>query len=400
MNLTDEQLRAALTQAGDEIEADRLRPLDLRLGRTPQRTAPNWTGRWRRSRWLQGLAAAAAVTAVAVAATAIATGPASHRRDGGAPSPVSPSAQAHAGGVPPYYVAMLASSTSLSLTTTVRDTRTGAVLATPTPPKGFWFIDAWPGPNSDSFVLEANEHSGPPGLYLLRFNPAGRSTSLTRLRIPATIYTRGLAVSPSGAELAVASGTNTGKVPSKLQIYTLSGRLVRQWQSPGTICLGWIPCPSWSSSGYLAFGWSNNGTNVAQEGVRLIPQTAAGASLLGASRVVLPLKTVIGSGIVLSGNGARIASGVLFYPRPRTFDSALEVFSAITGKLIGRYWTSRPDVIGTGTVFWSNWTGTELLARAQFPQNSRNPQWLLGILAQGRFSPLPTPAGSWAAFAF
>ncbi len=397
MNLTEDDLRAVLREAGDEIAADRLRPLDLQSQQSRLATRGR-AARWRRGRWLPGLAAAAAVTAVAIAATIIAAGTGGHRGGSSTPSAVTPSVEAHAGGVPPYYVAIMSGQSGL--VTTVRDTKSGAVLATVPPPRGYWFVTAAPGATGDSFVLEANQHGGPSGLYLLQFNPADRTTSLARLPIPASLSTEGFAISPSGTELAVASVTNAGE-RSSLQIYTLSGKLVRQWQSPGSICLSaGLPCLSWSSSGYLAFAWSNNGTNVAEEGIRLIPQTASGASLLDASRLVIPLTTVSYADFVLSGDGARIEAGVLVHPRHGTFYSVFEEFSAITGKLIARYWPARPGVVGTGTAYGSNWTGSQLLVRAQFPQTSRNPRWLFGILTQGRFTPLPTPAGSWVSFAF
>jgi hypothetical protein len=399
MNLTEDRLRAVLREAGEEIVPDRVRPLDLRRQRTLQLAARNRTERWRRSRWLQALAAATAVAAVAIAATAIATGTAGRR--GGAPSAVSHRPEAQVRGVPPYYLAIMLPPGQSGLVTTVRDTKTATVLATVSPPKGYWFIGAAPGADNDTFLLEANQHSERPALYLLRFNPARRTTSLTSLPVPVTLYTDGLAVSPNGTEVAVASGTNTGKFPSKLQIYTLSGRLVRQWQAPGTICLGtgW-PCLSWAASGHLAFTWTNNGTNVAVEGIRLIPAAAASGSLLGASRLVVPFKKVEISNFVLSGDGATIAAGVQLRPGRGVFYSAFEEFSAATGQLIGRYWPAPQGQIDVGSAFWSNWTGSELLVQAQFPQASRNPQWLLGILAQGRLRPLPIPAGSWLAFAF
>lgn len=274
------------------------------------------------------------------------------------------------------------------------------------PPRGYWFIEAGPGADNDSFLLEANQHSEHPGLYLLRFNPADRGTSLTRLPIAVTLYTHGLTMSPSGTEVAVASGTNTGRIPSKLQIYTLSGRLVRQWQDPGTICLGGgLACLSWAA-GYLAFGWDNNGTNVAAEGIRLIRVTAASGSLIGASRLVLPFKTVQIASFVLSGDGTTIASDVsLRHPRrpgspvPGALYQVFEEFSVATGKLTGQFWPS-PQFFIIGTVYWSNRTGSKLIVTAPVPRTSRHPRWPLGILTGGRFTPLPTPAGPWFAVAF
>jgi hypothetical protein len=345
----------------------------------------------RLSRIVAPVAAAAAVLAVVVTSIAIGTG--GHRGGGAAPA-----ASVHGSGLPPYYVEIMQPPGQSGLVATVRDTRTAVSLATVQPPRGYWFIDAGPGADYDSFLLEANQYNGPPGLYLLRFNPRDRGTSLTRLPIAVTLYTHGLATSPSGTEVAVASGTNTGKVPSKLQIYTLSGRLIRQWQAPGTICLsGGLSCLSWAA-GYLAFSWNNNATNIAAEGIRLIPATAASGSLLGASRLVLPFKTVNAASFVLSGDGTTIPADVQLRPRPGVIYNVFEEFSAATGKLTGRYWPSRQDFVGA--VYWSNWTGSKLIVTAPFPRTSRSPRWSLGILTGGRFTPLPIPAGNSFAIAF
>ncbi len=380
MNLTEDQLRAVLTEAGDEIGPDRLRPLDLQVQRASRLGARDRTVRWRRSRWVQGLAAAAAVAAIAVAATAIATGPASHRGDGRAPSAVSPSATAHARGLPPYYVVIASKSI-----TTVRDTRTGAVLATVHPPGGDQFSMAAPGAGSDSFLLvTANQIYDATGVYLLRFSPADRTTSLTRVPIPLTIYARTIAMSPAGTEVAVVSlfADKAGELVSRLQIYALSGRLIRQWQDQGILgAHGW----SWAVSGYLAFSWDNDNNSIGGDGIRLIPAAAASGSVLRASRLVVPFSATDLGSFLLSGNGARIAADVV----PGLF-GAFEEFSTTTGKLTGRYWP------GLGTVYWSNRTGSTLIVSVP----SRNPRFPLGILTRGRFTPLPSPAEPWLVLAF
>ncbi len=401
MNLTEDRLRAVLRKAGDEIVPERVRPLDLRPQGALRLAARNPTERWRRSRWLQALAAATAVAAVAIAATAIATAP---TRRGGAPSSVAPATVARNRSVPPYYVAIMAPPKG-AFVTTIRDTTTGAVLTTVRPPRGESFFDAVPGAD-DTFVLEANQRTDRLGLFLLRFNPADRGTTLTRLPIPATLSTGGLAMSPGGTELAVASEGFPGG-PSNLQIYTLSGQLIRQWQGPGLICQAGgtavedeLDCVSWTTAGYLAFGWTSNGTNVAADGIRLIRPTVSSGSLLGASRLAVPLKMADISSFVVSGDGTTIAADVLLHPRSGGFYSAFEEFSAATGKMTRQYWPTRRDVAGTGTVFWSNRTGSELVVDAQFPRTSPHPRWSLGILASGKFTPLPTQARGVLAITF
>jgi hypothetical protein len=398
MNLTEDQLRAVLRDAGDEIPPDQLRPLNLQSLRTSGLTAGDRTERWRRSRWLQGLAAAAAVSAVAIAATAIATGTGGHQ--GRTPSAVSPGAEAHVHGLPPYY-AFIGSyfdkhhPARFYFATTVRDTRTGAVLATVRQPKGYSFDYAAPGAGDDSFLLLAiNKVGNPAGMYLLRFSPATRGTTLTRLPIPVVPYTYVIAMSPNGTEVAVANGSEaalSGRTPSELQIYTLSGRLLRQWRDLGQICLSLRHCLSWAASGYLAFTWSNGGTDKAAEGIRVIRAAAASGSLVRASRLVVPF-TSDPYNVVLSGDGATIAAAVTFAD-----SSAFEVFSAATGKLAGRFWPSPTNNVGS--VFWSNLTGSTLLVSAPFPESNERARFRLGTLTGGRFTPLLTPAAEAHVFA-
>jgi hypothetical protein len=402
---TEDDIRTALRTLADEAP-DASTVLSRSLSGAPTGRSRSRTGR--RAYMFRILTPALAAAAVlAVIATSIAIGTSGHAGDDGArsgqstvPSPAVSSSAPHGSGLPSYYVAIMSLPNLPGLVTTVRDTRTGASLATVHPPAGYWFIDAAPGAGNDSFLLIANQHHGPPGLYLMRFEPADRHASLTRLPIAVTLDTGGLAMSPTGTEVAVASGTNTGKVPSELRIYTLSGRLIRHWQDPGTICLtAGLPCLSWAASGYLAFGWNNNDTNPAVEGIRLIRASAASGSLLGASRLVVPFKTAQTATSVLSGNGTALAVGVPLRSRSRGSYMAVEEFSTATGKLIGRF-SSTPQIQGE-FAFWSNWTGSELIVLADFSRPSRSPRPQFGTVTRTRFASLAAiPPGSWLTFAF
>lgn len=362
-------------------------------------------------RFFAPIAASAAVVAVIAASIAIATsGP---RAGGVTRSSIPPGAEAPGRGVPPYYVAIL--QPARQVITTVRDTRSGAVLATVTPPTGYRFGDAVAGPNNESFVLAAQPVSPPVSdperLYMLRFNPATLSTRLIRLPIPAISYPNGLSLSPGGTELAAASAGPNG---SELRIFSLSGRLIRQWQDPGGICPGETeaPCPTWAASGYLAFDWVNYNatmyggrstttpvTGPVANGVRLIRATAASGSLVGASRLAVAFKIPSYINFVLSGNGKMIAGEIQIRRRGRIYN-VYEEFSAATGKLSGQYWQTPIDALGG--VFWSNQTGSRLIIRVPPTNVFRAPLtvWPLGILIGSEFTALPTPAGPWIAFAF
>jgi hypothetical protein len=278
------------------------------------------------------------------------------------------------------------------ITTTIRDTMTGAVLATVHSPKGYEFTDAVPGAGDDSFLLLAdNQHRDPAAIYLLRFNPAIRSTTVTRLPIPVTRYAQEIVMSPTGTEVAMVSGfdgVQSAKTSWRLQLYALSGKMIRQWQGPGIICVDGagdsLPCLSWAASGYLAFLWTNDGTNSAADGIRLIRATAASGSLLRASRLVVRIGFLDVGNLLLSGDGATIIAAVTL-----GHFSAFEEFSTATGKLTGRYWVT--SGLYGGVVYWSSRTGSTLMVAAPYPRTSGNPQFPLGVLTRGRFTLLPSP---------
>jgi hypothetical protein len=407
---TEENIREAFRQlARSAPNADSI------LAGLPERPGGRASGGRRRARRLLApVGASVAVVAVVTASIAIASG--GHLGGGVSRSTIAPGAEAPGRGLPSYYVAIMSPLRERGLVTTVRDTRTGAVLATVNPPKGYVFGDATAGPNDDSFVLAAQHLSptlsDPEWLYLLRFNPVTLSIKLIRLPIPPIPYPAGLTISPGGTELAAASAGPNG---SELVIYSLSGRLIRQWQDPGGICPGetYAPCPSWSASGYLAFDWVNYNatmyggrtttspvTGSSANGVRMIRSTAASGSLVGASRLAVPFKVPNYINFVLSRNGRTIAGDFVVRSHRGTMYDVYEEFSAATGKPTGQHFQSPADALGG--VFWSNQTGSTLIIR--LPPNMRLATslttWPLGVLTGGRFTPLPTPAGPWQAFAF
>jgi len=101
----------------------------------------------------------------------------------------------------------------------IRDTVTGATVATFQPPPPFDTFEYVTGAADDrTFVLAARNLSNDLGLapcgltrlFRARFNPAGRSVTLTSLpvpELPATSQVDGIALSPDGTRLAVALET-------------------------------------------------------------------------------------------------------------------------------------------------------------------------------------------------
>jgi hypothetical protein len=365
-------------------------------------------GRRRARRLLAPVAASVAVVAVIAASIAIASG-----RDlggGVTRSILAPGAEAPGRGVPSYYVAIMQTSNQRAVTT-VRDTRSGAVLATVNPPSGYQFGYAEPGPDGDSFLLTAQRVLRPPALnepesfYVLRFNPAALSTKLVRLPIPAIASISGFTISPGGTEVAVAIADPQG---SQIKIYALSGQLIRQWQDPGYVCYSGyaVPCPSWGPSGYLAFTWANGSpgaqglgrsakwiTGPSANGIRVIRATAASGSLVYTSHLVVPFPDNSCISFILSGDGKTIAASVqLAVRRGRTWYPyvAFEEFSAATGKVTGRYWQTRK--LAVEEVYWASHTGSALIVMAPLPRTSQKPA-SFGILAGGRITRLPIPSG-------
>jgi hypothetical protein len=364
-------------------------------------------GRRRARRLLAPVAASAAVVAVIAASIAIASG--GHIGGGVSRSTIAPGAEAFGRGVPSYYMAITQAGTR-QVVTTVRDTRSGAVLATVNPPEGYQFNYAEAGANDDSFLLTAQRVLRSPALnepesfYVVQFNPAALSTKLVRLPIPAIANISGFTISPGGTELAVAIADPQG---SQIRIYALAGQLIRHWQDPGYACYNGYtgPCPSWGASGYLAFTWTNGSpaapgfghsakwiTGPSANGIRMIRVTAASGSLVYTSHLVVPFPDNSCISFILSGNTKTIAASVqLAVRRGRTWYPfvAFEEFSAATGKLTGQYWRTRTLV--NEQVYWSNQTGSTLIVMAPLSRTSQKTQWRLGILTRGRFMRLPTP---------
>jgi hypothetical protein len=350
------------------------------LATPPAKTSRGRAPHWRK--WAAPLAAATAVGAIVVAAS-LAVGTSGHRARGAL----------QRRGLPPYYVAIMSPPHGpRGVAATVRDTKTGSLLATLNPPKGWKFIDAGPGPNEDSFLLAAFKRYGQTKVYLLRINPANHRTRLIRLSIPALPAESAVVMSPGGTEVAVAVSTAAG---SQLRIYAMSGRLIRQWRGPIGLCMGQVPCLSWAASGYLGFVWLGL-TDKASNGIRLIRDTAGSGNLTGRSRLVVPSRT--SPDFVMSGNGATIAVDVQVR-RSGSLAYRFEKFSVATGKLTGKFWPLTQYPTDSALALWSSWTGSTLVVAAPPP---RGPSFAtFGTLTDRKFTPLAAaPPGAWAAFAF
>jgi hypothetical protein len=354
------------------------------------------------------LAAAAAVVAVTAAAVALANGQTSHR----APA-ISGSGLNR---VPRYYMSLALTHKSKYRTTfsaVVKDTVTGATLVTVRPPDHFGTFAGVAGAADDrTFVLAAQKFPAQPGagaaikLYRAVFYPAKAAVTLTALpipQIPAAESFDGLALSPSGASLAVGISTSPqqrGDGRQQLRVYSLPSGAVKVWQqSPGFGLQGQL---SFAQSGVLAFNWAGQPA----AGIWLLRTGTSGGDLTKHSQ--LAVGTVMGRydvvGGVLSGDGSIITAvatipavgtgavtagragsnlSTVQAPGQAPGNSKIVQFSVQTGRAIRILWRSRY----LASLLWSSSSGDVLIVQA--PATRSGKRWIIGVLHGGHLTPIP-----------
>jgi hypothetical protein len=403
MNLTEDQLRSALQETAEEIAPDRIPPLRLPAGLAARQRARIGL---RRGRWLPAAAAAAAVLAVVAISVALTGGPRPAR-----PAGAGPLAQ-----LPPYYIALTAISKGATprLDAVIHDTRTGATVATIKPPRPFTtFSEVTGAANDRTFVLAAQPRPwpvvrDPAAFFRARFDAATGKVELTRLAVPeltAASELASIALSPGGADLAIAAGTGKGDATGQVSVYSLVRGTVRTWQDPGTIGYGAADYLglSWARGGLLAVNWVGE---TAQDGVRLLNTTTEGGSLLADSTLVVGEqnhphgfnfnwdgivapdgRTIIAPmwrpGAIKDGKLVRAAIGAEF-----------QEFSVTTGKEIRSLWGVHYPV---ENIAWSNPSGSVLLVAAPATSGKNSSSHaVFGLLSGSHFVPLrgaPVPYG-------
>jgi hypothetical protein len=416
MNTMEDKVRMALRETGEEIGPRSVPP--LRLRGTRRARLPRVPGRW--GAWLTPLAAAAAVAAVVATSLAISTTFHGHTRSTGQAttarwhgSPAGPPSALYK--VPPYFVVLPPQALIYARTAQVRSTITGRVLATFSPPRPYK-VFTWVSGTADhrTFVLAAQrwwkisssaagvraqdrDNTTPTVFFRLTFDPATRTTQLTRLTVPEKIRATnlgGVGVSPDGTRLAL-------DLRQSIQIVTLATGAIRTWTWPGT---GWIG--NWKPEGQI-FSWSADGRYLEfqQWGgrhdtmhIRILDTTAPGTSLTAARVVVAyPYRsradTYATSNSFLTPDGTRIVTATSLTPRQSTpAGSYVQIteYSARTGKPVfheDRFSAS----IGYQDVLWANPDGSALVisdprgAKDQYGGRSN----ILGVLAGNKFTPIP-----------
>jgi hypothetical protein len=440
MNTTEDRLRRATRAAADTVAPGSAPPLRLpgrRLGTAgrPRRYGgrPGRPGTSRRPgqggwpRWVTPLAAAAAAAAAVVAAAAI---------GGLARAPQSP--HLSLSGVPPYYLALIASTGSRNgpQYAVIRSTVTGATEATIRPPKPFnTFSQATGAADDRTFVLAAQSlpagWTGPAGgkppakFFVVHFNPADGTFTMTPLAIPEIENTvEGIALSPDATRLAITNYADPTGAEGQVRVYSLASGAVRVWQSPGTIGNGGGDdqnAMSWAADGRtLAFNWTpatyrRNGEMcfASVSGLWLLDTATAGGSLLADSRLAVPTSLPGGFGfdnqatltpdgtkiiVPVDGPGHRSLSrcikpvpfplGASPAPSP-TITFGFEVLSTSTGKpvyllhpVLSRNGNAYPDL----SMVWSNPSGSVLVVQAP---TGNGKQAVFGVLSGNKFIPIP-----------
>ena len=403
MSMIEDRLRAATHAAADTIPAQSAPPLHLPpSGRQTARGPSRARGRRLTGRLVAPLAAAIAGIAVIAIAASLAPG-------GQAPGS-SPAAQVsrllHA--VPRYYLYLVpaVSTGSASNLAVVRDTRSGAIVATAPAPKSYHFQSVAAGADDRTFILEAAQFS-PNGsknaqLFRAHLDPAAHTITVTPL--PVNLIPDGVLTSPklaltaNGAELAIA--LNLAPSGTEMLMYSFKDHSVRTWTGPDSFD-GYAEGIGWGPNGALAFWYSGT---AASSGVRMLNTNASSRELLKASRLTvsgnLPGGYEPGAFFALSGNGATIATVISKVNARPTQSSGAEIteFSAVTGAEVRRFSRAGND----DQVVWSNASGNVLIGVAPVhPSRTASPDdYTLGVLSGSRFVPIPHAPAYWLDIAF
>lgn len=374
-----------------------------------------------------------------------------------------------AAGVPPYYVALTepasaAYSSNPDATFSepplvVGLTFTGERLATVPPPPGTGFTGVTGAADDRTFVVGTAPDTVPPGnpsgfyaqprtWYLLRLSPGATPVcQLTRLPIPVTpagTAVAGIALSPDGAELALALQPVAAppKKPGQevLRVYSVAtGAVLRSWYGPANaISSGYLTAGtdndvilSWADGGReLAFNfrWTTGPAPGLQEArdyqLRTLDLSRPGQDLLADSRVVWstaePAATpapypaaksplACFSDLVLTSDGSAVVCGALGILRnPGSLnappggcakvapwnDRAFLEYSAATGELarvIGTWRTSCPLPGQPVALLWSGPSGTPLIGYmpARTPGPASGVSLRIAVFTASGYQPLP-----------
>jgi hypothetical protein len=408
----EDRVRTA-TRARADLVTD-IRPLELPADRPHRVPFAPPTRRW--VGWLAPIAAAAVVIALAV--TLVST-----RHSAGPPtvpatSPtVSPAIAAIEKTVPEYYAEITGPNA-----VTVGDDRTGAVVATVSPPGNVTFVGMTAAADDRTFVLDTQaDGDGTHAWYLLRVNPgASNPTQLTPLPIatlPGADQIDGLALSPDASELAVFfqpygsfSTEGAQKVlsggphgPFTLRTYSLAtGQALRTWTTPASRSEALSSSSSATIDNEVNLTWTADGrtlgflfspfTTPTYE--RTLNVTGPGADLIADSRPVLALTDTApecDGWSVLTSDGKTTICGINSYApgggctAPK---AEFALYPVSTGKLAGFLYRDQGLCATAQTwVIWARSAASAIGVIAVYGKGN-TPTVTVGVLTPGKFTPL------------
>jgi hypothetical protein len=316
----------------------------------------------------------------------------------------------------------------------IRATATGRVVATITPPPDSMFTMVATASGVDRYVLATQRtvvqlkgnvgyprQVGPIRLHQLQMSSSGQVSALSPLpfpALPADTYLYGLALTPDGRKLAVATQTGGLRSGPEIQVDTLATGAQRVWTWPGAQ-------PIAEGPGGTALSWAADDSTLAfvrqidgQCRVRLLDTTAPGSSL-AASRLALSLNetgnatsrrfshgravnNAVTSAALLTPDGSKIVVATVTESlHPLTSELGFTEFSARTGKVVavlGRWRLVRRWPEQEQAVLWTNADGSTLLVLAHQPGVTLRPASPssgssfaveFGVLHGERYAPLP-----------
>jgi hypothetical protein len=422
MNISEDQFRLAIREVATEIADASAPPLSLapRTARRPARTAG------RRARWLRlaaPLAAAAAVIAVIAGSITVAS-----RAHAPAASSQSAATAQLLRQLPPYYLALSAVRMPTDRAV-IRNTRTGAPLATFRPPRPYSVFTMIAGTASGlTFVLAAGKSGKEPvtniptfrdKLFIVHVNPATGSATMAPLPIPVLWFVNngwlsGLALSANGTRLAVANSSFTpasGQLRSQLRIYSVAtGAVQAAWQAKGEVASGWFVqiTMTWTPNGRaLAFNWSN-GTQQSFSGLRLLNTTGRGGNLISDSRLLVPQTQpngyFLGDGMLIP-DGTKVIANVGNDPRRGPSTNEFAEFSAATGRILRAMFRRTPEFSELQAPVWSSPSGQVLVVQIALKPRAAKPGdrpvslSIFEVLRGDRLIPIPgAPASALGEF--
>jgi hypothetical protein len=410
----EDRVRDATRARTDLVRGTRPLDLPLELPARPSARANRDRGR----RWLGWGAPVAAAAVIAVLAVTLVL----VRQAGGPHSaPAAPAGRPSGAAVPvPRYYAALATYDSSRMKVVVGDDRTGRTLAVLNPPAGESFYGVTGAADDRTFVV-TSAASGATSWYLLRLSPgAAQPAQLKKLPIkPINTQVTGLALSPDGRELAVMYEAGPGRAaPTYLTVYSLSsGAVLHRWgnrSANGALGTGanaeglsWV-----DGDRSLDFRWGVVSPFSNPRQVRTIDLTAAGADLLGSSRVALteppgiapadsgpadgtssvpcldslaaPDGTIVCGSVSIGGS----PSGDACRAVPPSFVS----YSGTTGKRLRLLYQYRGHCLeGRSEPLWTDAGGRQVLALFMLQVNGEGASASnqFALISDGHFTPLP-----------